>query len=216
MAVHSLEMKPTLSSTLKNGVVKDNPVLAQVLGICSALAVTNRMDTTLVMCSALLFVAALSCFLVSLLRNVTPRNVRMITQMLIIATLVIVADLYLKSHYIVLSRALGPYVGLIITNCIIMGRCEAFASRNKPVLAMMDGAANALGYGLVLIIIALVREPLGSGTLFGYQIMPAGYLPCRLMIMAPGAFLAMGLLVWIVRSMYPQAGPGCDTCEHEH
>jgi len=138
----------------------------------------------------------------------------MITQMLIIATLVILADLYLKSHHIVLSRRLGPYVGLIITNCIIMGRCEAFSSHNPPLKAMLDGAANSLGYGLVLVVIALLRESLGSGTILGYHILPEGYMPCRLMIMAPGAFLVLGVLVWIVKTINPEVKPGCGECEH--
>jgi Na+-transporting NADH:ubiquinone oxidoreductase subunit D len=206
----------SIPAVVKNGIVRDNPVLGQVLGICSALAVTNRMDTTLVMCGALLFVASISCFLVSVLRTITPRTVRMITQMLIIATLVILADLYLKAHHIVLSRRLGPYVGLIITNCIIMGRCEAFASHNPPLKALVDGAANALGYALVLILIALVREPLGSGTILGFSILPEAYMPCRLMIMAPGAFLAMGILVWIVKTINPDIKAGCGECEHGH
>lgn len=185
----------------KQGVLWENPILVQILGVCSALAVTGRMDTTLVMCSALLIVAPLSCLAVSLLRNWTPHRVRMITQMLVIATPVIVIDQYLKAFHFELSKALGPYIGLIITNCILMGRCEAFASKNPPLPALADGFGNALGYSLVLTAIALVREPLGAGTLLGYRVMPEAYRPCQLMALAPGAFLAMGCLVWIVGSL---------------
>jgi Na+-transporting NADH:ubiquinone oxidoreductase subunit D len=166
------------------------------------------MDTTLVMCGALVFVASLSCLAVSLLRSLTPHRARMITYMLVIATLVIVVDQYLKARHFELSRALGPYVGLIITNCIIMGRCEAYASRNPPFRALLDGMGNALGYGLVLCAIALVREPLGSGTLLGRRVMPEAYDPCQLMALAPGAFLAMGVLVWVVRWRWPVEEPG--------
>ena len=194
---------------LKKGVTAENPVLVQVLGVCSALAVTSRVDTTLVMCGALLFVGFFSCLAISLIRNVTPRRVRMITYMLVISTFVIVADQFLKARFFELSKALGPYVGLIITNCILMGRCEAFASRNPPLPAALDGAGNGLGYGLVLLAISLVREPLGSGTLlgwevgaFGWRLIPKGH-ECQLMGLAPGAFFAMAVLVWVVRSKWP-------------
>ncbi|MHC4250402.1 MAG: Rnf-Nqr domain containing protein [Planctomycetota bacterium] len=196
---------------LKKGIGAENPVLIQVLGVCSALAVTSRVDTTLVMAGSLLFVGFCSCLAISLLRTVTPRRVRMITYMLVISTFVIVADQYLKARHFELSKALGPYVGLIITNCILMGRCEAFASRNPPLASALDGAGNGLGYGLVLLAISLVREPLGSGTLLGWEIgagdfrlIPAGY-ECQLMGMAPGAFFAMAVLVWVVRSKWPAA-----------
>jgi Na+-transporting NADH:ubiquinone oxidoreductase subunit D len=127
----------------------------------------------------------------------------MITYMLVIATLVIIVDQYLKANRFTLSRAMGPYVGLIITNCIVMGRCEVFSSRNGPLAAALDGMANAVGYGLVLCAVALVREPLGSGTLLGWRVMPKAFDPCQLMALAPGAFLAMGCLVWIVRARWP-------------
>ncbi len=187
---------------LKRGVVSDNPLLIQVLGVCSALAVTSRMDTTLVMCASLAFVAAFSCLAISLLRSLIPRRVRMITFMVVISTFVIVVDLYLKAYHFRLSGELGPYVGLIITNCILMGRCEAYASRNPPLRAVADGVGNALGYGLVLCAIALVREPLGNGTILGWQL-PKVFEPCQLMQLAPGAFFTMGCLVWIVRAKYP-------------
>jgi len=194
---------------LKRGLFAENPLLVQVLGVCSALAVTSRLDTTLVMCTSLLFVATLSSFMISLLRNYTPRRARMIAYMLVIATFVILVDQYLKAYHFKLSQALGPYVGLIITNCIVMGRCEVFASRNPPLASVFDGLSNAAGYGLVLLCIALVREPLGAGTILGMRVMPESYDPCQLMSLAPGAFFTMGVLVWIVRSKYPpeQTGP---------
>ncbi len=194
--------------TLRRGILRENPILCQVLGVCSALAVTNRMDTTLVMSAALLFVACLSSFAVSIIRSWTPRRVRLITYMIVIATLVIVVDQYLKADFPKLSKALGPYVGLIITNCIVMGRCEVYASGNPPLRAVLDAAGNAAGYALVLCAIALVREPLGSGTLMGFRVMPAAYDPCQLMALAPGAFLAMGVLVWIVKARWPAEEPG--------
>ncbi len=196
---------PPLVPTLKRGVFSDNPLFIQVLGVCSALAVTNRMDKTIAMCGALIFVTAFSCLGISLLRNLIPKRVRMIAFMLVISTFVIVVDQYLKAYHFELSKAMGPYVGLIITNCIIMGRCEIYAARNRALPAMLDGAGNAAGYGLVLCTIALVREPLGSGTILGYAIVPAGFEPCQLMALAPGAFFAMGVLVWIVRSKWPVA-----------
>jgi Na+-transporting NADH:ubiquinone oxidoreductase subunit D len=196
---------PPLVPTLKRGVFSDNPLLIQVLGVCSALAVTNRMDKTIAMCGALVFVAAFSCLGISLLRNLIPKRVRMITFMVVISTFVIVVDQYLKAYWFTLSKDMGPYVGLIITNCIIMGRCEIYAARNRPLPAVLDGIGNAAGYGLVLCTIALVREPLGSGTLFGYAVLPAAFEPCTLMALAPGAFFAMGVLVWIVRSKWPLA-----------
>jgi Na+-transporting NADH:ubiquinone oxidoreductase subunit D len=192
--------------TVRRPLLADNPILVQILGVCSALAVTGRMDTTLVMCGALIFVASLSCLGVSLLRTVTPHRVRLMTHMLIIATLVIVVDQYLKARHFALSKALGPYVGLIITNCIILGRTESFASRNGPLSATLDGAGNAAGYAIALILIALVREPLGLGTLLGVRVLPADYTECQLMATAPGAFLSMGVLAWVVRAIRPDVG----------
>jgi Na+-transporting NADH:ubiquinone oxidoreductase subunit D len=163
------------------------------------------MDKTIAMCGALIFVAAFSCLGISLLRNLIPKRVRMITLMLVISTFVIVVDQYLKAYHFTLSKDMGPYVGLIITNCIIMGRCEIYAARNRALPAILDGIGNAAGYGLVLCAIALVREPLGSGTFFGNRVTPEAFEPCQLMALAPGAFFAMGVLVWIVRSKWPIA-----------
>lgn len=188
---------------LRHGVGANNPIVYQSLGICSALAVTNQLDKTLVMCASLAFVTTLSCVAISLLRHWTPRRIRMITQMLIIATLVILVDLYLRSHWIRMRNALGPYLELIITNCLIMGRCEAYASREGPLKSALDGLGAALGYSLVLFTIALIREPIGSGTLLGYPVFPQALPPARLVAMAPGAFLAMGIVVWIVKGIWP-------------
>jgi Na+-transporting NADH:ubiquinone oxidoreductase subunit D len=188
---------------LAEGVGRGNPIVYRSLGICSALAVTNQLDKTLVMCASLTFVATLSCLIVSALRHWTPRRVRMLTQMLVIASLVILVDLYLRSHWIGMRNALGPYLELIITNCLIMGRCEAFASREPPLRAALDGLGAAIGYSLVLCAVASIREPLGSGTLLGRPLFAASFEPARLVAMAPGAFLAMGVVVWAVRGIWP-------------
>jgi len=201
---------------VKDGIGVENPILRHTLGVCSALAVTGFVDTTLVMCAALLFVASISSLLVSLLRNVIPHRVRLIAQMLIISMLVIIVHLYLRAYWFDMSKALGPYVGLIITNCLILGRCEAYALRNNPVMSFLDGLGSAAGYGLVLLAIALVREPLGSGTLLGFNAMPDGYLPMQLIAAAPGAFLAMGIVVWIVRSFWPEVEPTEPHPEADH
>jgi Na+-transporting NADH:ubiquinone oxidoreductase subunit D len=194
----------TTLTPLRQGITSGNPIIYHALGVCSALAVTNRLDKTLVMCASLIFVATLSCLAVSLLRHRTPRRVRMIAQMLIVATLVILVDLYLKSHWISMRNALGPYVELIITNCLIMARCEACASRSGPVKSALDGLGTGLGYSLVLCAIALLREPVGSGTLMGYPVFGEAFEPARLVALAPGAFIGMGIVVWLVRGLWPE------------
>ena len=177
--------------TLKAGLWKDNPVSIQVLGICSALAVTNKLENSLVMGVALIFVCVCSNMLVSILRNFTPRRIRMIAEVAIIATFVIIFDQVLKAYYWEMSKQLGPYVGLIITNCIIMGRAEAFALQNRPLVSMVDGLANGLGYAAVLAIIGAFRELLGTGSLMGLEILSLQwYTPNQLIILAPGAFVA--------------------------
>lgn len=196
---------PTQKEIFKLGLWKDNPVLRQVLGICSTLAVTNLLVNTVVMSVGLIFTLAMSSLTVSLLREVTPMRIRMMVQTLIIASYVIIVDIVIKAFLPDISEALGPYVGLIITNCIIMGRCEAFARNNPPVPSMVDGLAVGLGYGVVLLTIAVFREALGFGTLFGYRVMPAGFTPWTIMVMAPGAFFMLGLFIWIVRSRFPLA-----------
>lgn len=186
----------------KNGLLGDNPVYRQVLGICSALAVTNMMANTLLMGLGVIFTTTLSNVTVSWLRNVTPRRVRMITQVLIIASYVMMVDIMIKAWAPDIHRFIGPYVGLIITNCIIMGRAEAFAGKNPPWPSFLDGLACGIGYTLVLIAIAMIREPLGFGTLLGYP------LPARdlwwhswvLMLMPPGAFFTLAAVTWFARS----------------
>lgn len=195
---------PTHKEIFKLGLWKDNPVLRQVLGICSTLAVTNLLINTVVMSVGLIFTLAMSSLTVSLLRHLTPMRIRMMVQTLIIASYVIIVDIVIKAFLPDISEALGPYVGLIITNCIIMGRCEAFAKNNPPVPSMVDGLAVGLGYGVVLLTIAVFREALGFGTLFGYRVMPAGFTPWTIMVMAPGAFFMLGLFIWIVKSRFPQ------------
>jgi Na+-transporting NADH:ubiquinone oxidoreductase subunit D len=187
--------------TLKEGFWRSNPIAVQMLGICSALAVTNRLENSLVMGLALIFVCVGSNLFVSLLRNITPRKVRMIAEVTIIATFVIVFDQLLKAFYWDMSKQLGPYVGLIITNCIIMGRAEAFAMQNPPMLAMVDGLANGLGYAVVLAIIGFFRELLGTGKILffeklGLNIDFSGwYTANQIMVLAPGAFIALGFLI---------------------
>ncbi len=195
--------RESLLRPVANGIVAQNPVLCHALGVCSALAVTGLVSTTLVMVAALLFVASISSFCVSMLRNVTPHRVRLIVEMLIISMLVIVVHLFLRAYYFDMSRALGPYVGLIITNCLILGRCETYALRNGPVRSALDGLGSAAGYALVLLAIAIIREPLGHGTILNMPVMPDGYRPALLISAAPGAFLAMAVVVWIVRSIWP-------------
>lgn len=195
---------PNTREIFKNGLWKDNPVLRQVLGICSTLAVTNLIVNTLVMNAGLVFTLAMSSLTVSLLRKYTPMRIRMMVQTLIIASYVIIVDLVIKAYLPDISEALGPYVGLIITNCIIMGRCEGFAKNNPPWPSFVDGVAVGLGYGLVLLTIAVVREILGFGTIMGVSVMPAGFTPWTIMIMAPGAFFALGAFIWIVRAFSPE------------
>jgi Na+-transporting NADH:ubiquinone oxidoreductase subunit D len=182
--------------TFKEGSWTSNPISIQMLGVCSALAVTSRLENSLVMSGALLFVCVMSNVFVSLLRKVTPKRIRMIVEVAIIATFVILFDRFLKAFYWDMSKQLGPYVGLIITNCIIMGRAEAFALQNPPLLSVLDGVANGLGYALVLTIIGFFRELLGAGQIFGRQVLsPEWYTSNLVMILAPGAFLALGFLV---------------------
>jgi Na+-transporting NADH:ubiquinone oxidoreductase subunit D len=202
---------PNLSSKKEiflTGLWKDNPVLRQVLGICSTLAVTNLMVNTLVMDVGLIFTVCMSSLTVSLLRNYTPMRIRMMVQTLIIASYVIIVDIMIKAHLPDISEALGPYVALIITNCIIMGRCEAFARNNPPLASFLDGLGMSLGYSLVLITIAFIREPLGFGTLLGIRVMPEGFVQWTIMIMAPGAFFTLGILVWISKYILPNAKNG--------
>lgn len=183
--------------------IRNNPVYCQVLGLCSALAVTGRVENTLVMCVALTLTTAGSSLFVSLLRVYTPANIRMIAEVAIISSFVIMFDLALKAYRYDMSKQLGPYVGLIITNCIVMGRAEAFALQNRPLLSMVDGIGNGLGYSIVLLSISVIRELFGNGTLLGAHVMPETYVNNNLMVVAPGAFIMLGVYVWIIRTIYP-------------
>lgn len=188
--------------TLKDGAWTNNPLAIQILGICSALAVTNRLANSLVMGAALIFVCVGSNLLVSLLRKYTPHRIRMIAEVAFIATFVIVFDQFLSAFYPDMSKQLGPYVGLIITNCIVMGRAEAFALQNPPVLSIVDGLANGLGYAVVLAIIGFFRELLGTGEIFGYEVLSGQwYTPNQLMILAPGAFFALGIVIAVFNAI---------------
>lgn len=186
-------------------VIDANPVTIQVLGICSALAVTTSLKSALIMCLAVIAVLALSNTTVSVIRRHIPTNIRIIIQMTIIASLVIVVDQFIKAYAFEMSKTLSVFVGLIITNCIIMGRAEAFAMHNSPGLSLLDGIGHGIGYSVVLIIVAAVRELLGTGRLLGYTIMPSvfeggWYYPNSMMVLAPSAFFIIGLLIWALRT----------------
>lgn len=184
-----------------DGLWDDNPVFRQILGLCSALAVTNLMLNSLIMGLGLMFVTALSSFTISAIRQFTPKHIRMMVQVLIIAAYVIIVDIFLKAYMPELSKALGPYVGLIITNCIIMGRAEAYAQKNPPLASFVDGLANGMGYTGVLLVIAFFRELLGFGSLFGIQILGDWWTPWTIMIMPPSAFFFLGLIIWVTRNI---------------
>ena len=195
-------------SIISDPMVDNNPITKQVLGICSALAVTVKMEQAVVMSLALTFVLVCSNVIISLLRKGIPAKIRIIVQLTVIASLVILTDEILKAYLYDISKQLSVFVALIITNCIIMGRAEAFAMQNNYKDAMYDGLGNSIGYGSVLIIVATFRELLGSGTLFNYSIMPASiylenggwYVNNGLMLLAPGAFIILGLIIWIQRT----------------
>jgi Na+-transporting NADH:ubiquinone oxidoreductase subunit D len=189
-------------------IVENNPVILQVLGICSALAVTSRLLPTLIMSLALTAVTAFSCLAISLARRSIPSSVRMIVQMTIIASLVIVVDQVLKAYLPEVSRQLSVFVGLIITNCIVLGRTEAFAMKNGPWLSFLDGIGHGLGYSAILILVAVIRELFGTGSLLGYTLLPprtAGgwYEPNGLLVLAPSAFFLIAAIIWAVRSWKP-------------
>jgi len=186
------------------GLWKDNPIFRQILGICSALAVTNLMLNSLVMGIGLIFVTSFSSLTVSLIRQYTPKHIRMMVQTLIISSYVIIVDIVLKAYYPSMSEALGPYVGLIITNCIIMGRCEAFAQNNKLLASFLDGIASGIGYSFILLVIAFFRELMGFGTLFGYPLLGSWWTKWTLMIMPPGAFFMLAIVIWVARNLSPE------------
>jgi len=189
---------------LSDPLMGNNPITLQVLGICSALAVTVKMDTAVVMTLAVIGVLSISNTAIAVLRNLIPGKVRIIVQLSVIASLVIIADLILKAYFYDISKQLTVFIGLIITNCIVMGRAEAFAMQNSPGKAFLDGLGNALGYGSILIMVSFFRELLGSGTVYGYEIIPqsfyaSGYENNGLMVLSPGAFIILGLIVWVHR-----------------
>ena len=189
--------------------VSNNPIALQILGVCSALAVTSQLSVALIMCLALTSVTAFSSLSISLIRNHVPSSIRIIVQMTIIASLVIVVDQILKAYAFDVSKKLAVFVGLIITNCIVMGRAEAYAMKNGPWNSFLDGIGNGLGYSLILIIVGTVRELFGSGSLLGYQILTpvsegGWYLPNGLMLLAPSAFIIIGLTIWAIRAFYPE------------
>lgn len=198
--------KTSYIDIIAKGIWKENPVAYQILGICSALAVTVKMSTAIVMGIALTMVTAFSSLLISSLRKKIPSNIRIIAELAIIASLVIVTDQILKAFFYDISKQLSIFVGLIITNCIVLGRAEAFALANKPIDSFFDGIGNGLGYSLVLMAVAFLRELLGSGKFFGFNIIPqflfdAGYQNMGLMVLAPGAFFIIGMLVWLKNSL---------------
>ena len=186
-------------------ILKNNPIALQILGICSALAVTTSMNVTLVMCVALTAVTAFSNFFISIIRNYIPGNIRIIVQMTIIASLVIVVDQILKAYAYDVSKQLSVFVGLIITNCIVMGRAEAYAMANPPIPSFLDGIGNGLGYSLVLVFIAFIRELFGAGKLFGIEILPlvsdgGWYVPNGLLLLPPSAFFIIAGFIWLLRT----------------
>ncbi|MEF1282973.1 NADH:ubiquinone reductase (Na(+)-transporting) subunit D [Vibrio sp. M250220] len=190
-------------------ILDNNPIALQVLGVCSALAVTTKLETAFVMTLAVIFVTALSNFFVSVIRNHIPNSVRIIVQMAIIASLVIVVDQVLKAYLYDISKQLSVFVGLIITNCIVMGRAEAFAMKSEPIPSLIDGIGNGLGYGFVLITVGFFRELFGSGKLFGMEVLPlvsngGWYQPNGLMLLAPSAFFLIGFLIWAIRILKPE------------
>ena len=191
---------------VKDGLWDNNPITFQILGICSALAVTVQLKTALVMCAALTFVLAMSNVIISLLRNMIPSKIRIIVQLSIISTLVILADQFLKAYMYDVSKQLSVFVGLIITNCIVMGRAEAYAMANPPGKSFLDGLGNGLGYSGVLILVAIGTGILGSGTLLGFAVIPQsfydmGYVNCGVMVLAPGAVFLLGIIIWIQRAV---------------
>jgi Na+-transporting NADH:ubiquinone oxidoreductase subunit D len=194
---------------LVDPLVDNNPITLQVLGICSALAVTSSLQVAFVMAVAVTLVTAFSSLFISMLRNHIPSAIRIIVQMVIIASLVILVDQILKAYLYEISKTLSVFVGLIITNCIVMGRAEAFAMKNPPVASFLDGIGNGLGYGLILMLVGVVRELFGAGSLFGITILPTvnnggWYVPNGMLLLPPSAFFIIGLLIWVFRTWKPK------------
>ena len=199
-------MNAKLKETLLNPIFKGNPITVLVLGICSSLAVTVQMKGAFVMGLSVIVVTGLSNFVVSLMRNSIPNRVRIIVQLVVVSLMVILVDQFLKAYAYSIETQLSVYVGLIITNCIVMGRIEAFGLGNKPIPSLLDGLANGAGYAMILLIVAFFRELLGSGTLFGFRVIPqcfydAGYMNNGLVILPPVALILLGCIVWVQRSI---------------
>ncbi|MBD5231985.1 MAG: NADH:ubiquinone reductase (Na(+)-transporting) subunit D [Bacteroidales bacterium] len=191
--------------TLLNPLSKDNPVIVQILGICSALAVTAKLEPAVVMTISVTAVLALANVIISLMRKTIPSSIRIIVQLVVVAALVVIVEQVLKAFAYDVSKQLSVFIGLIITNCILMGRLEAFALNNRPWPSFLDGLGNGLGYGIILIIVAFFRELLGNGTLWGYQVVPqswydAGYMNNGMMILPPMALITVGCIIWVHRS----------------
>ncbi|WP_372609499.1 NADH:ubiquinone reductase (Na(+)-transporting) subunit D [Halomonas sp.] len=199
----------TPKGVLTTPIFNNNPIALQILGICSALAVTSSMSVSLVMTLAVIFVTAFSSMFISLIRNHIPSSIRIIVQMTIIASLVIVVDQILKAYAYEISKQLSVFVGLIITNCIVMGRAEGFAMSNTPGLSFLDGIGNGLGYGFILMVVSFIRELFGSGSVFGFTVLVpvqdgGWYVPNGLFLLPPSAFFIIGLLIWVLRSLNPE------------
>jgi Na+-transporting NADH:ubiquinone oxidoreductase subunit D len=195
--------------TLLEPVFDNNPILLQMLGICSALAVTTKMDKALVLGVSVIAVAGLAALAVSLLRKYTPHSIRIIVQLAIISSLVIVVDQVLKAYLYEISLGLSVFVGLIITNCIILGRTEGFAMQNPPWISFVDGVGNGLGYAVLILMVGFVRELLGSGRVFGYQVLPLAseggwFVPANMFLLAPAAFFIIGAMIWALRTWKPE------------
>ncbi|MDY0342641.1 MAG: NADH:ubiquinone reductase (Na(+)-transporting) subunit D [Lentimicrobium sp.] len=212
MSTAKAEREPFFSAKTKKLLLgplnKENPITVQILGICSALAITVKLEPAVVMSISVIAVTAMSNLIISSLRNTIPQRIRIIVQLVVIAALVILVDQVLKAYMYDVSKQLSVFVGLIITNCIIMGRLEAFAMANKPVDSFIDGIGNGLGYGLILIVVAFFRELLGSGTLYGFRVIPEsfyefGYVDNGLMILPPAALIVVGIIIWVQRSKNP-------------
>ena len=194
---------------LSTPLINDNPITLQILGICSALAVTTSLDTALVMTAAVTCVLALSGASVSMIRNFLPRSIRIIVQITIIASLVIIVDQVLKAYAFEISKRLSVFVGLIVTNCIVLGRAEGFAMRNDVLTSTLDGIGNGIGYGLILVLVGAVREFFGKGSLLGKQILittsqGGAFEPLHLMLLPPSAFFIIGVIIWVIRTKKPK------------
>ncbi|MCK5884148.1 MAG: NADH:ubiquinone reductase (Na(+)-transporting) subunit D [Bacteriovoracaceae bacterium] len=196
----------SLKKVFVDPIFKNNPVGLQILGICSALAVTSKLETVIAMSIAVIIITGLSSFSISLIRKHIPSTIRIIVQMTVIASLVIVTDQLLKAFFFEISKSMSVYVGLIITNCILMGRAEGFALSNPPFRSFIDGLGNGVGYSVILLFVGVIRELLGSGALLGHQILPLAseggwYVPNGMMVLAPSAFFLIAIFIWIVRTL---------------